>query len=178
VGRKPPLRYSLGMSENVNMVTAFRSADSSAEEEAEDILALLRETGIEAQLLDDRSPGVPTGVFEVRVPETDLARAMAAIHADQAQPAAAGDASASLDMATVFRSDAHNAEMEAAAVRGVLDASGIPSIVVGSPYLPNLPVEVRVPHAKLLEAQRVIEESQMAGPAAAEEAAGAAGTDS
>ena len=81
-----------------------------------------------------------------------------------------GDASHDLDLATVFRSNLHNAEMEALSIRSILDASDIPSVVVGASLLPNLPFEVRVPRAYLEEAQRVIRESQAAGPAAAEEA--------
>jgi len=75
-----------------------------------------------------------------------------------------------MDLVTVFSSDHHNAEMEALAIRGLLDASGIPSVVVGSSVYPNLPVEVRVPQALAEDAGRAIEEFQAAGPQAAEEA--------
>jgi hypothetical protein len=89
---------------------------------------------------------------------------------EQAGPPEAGDASDSLSLVTVFSSDAHDAEMEAFAVRGVLDANEIPSVIVGASLYPNLPFEVRVPGNCADDARRAIAESRTAGPSGADEA--------
>jgi len=81
-----------------------------------------------------------------------------------------GNPSEELDLVTVFSSDRHDAEMEALAVKGVLDAAGIFAVVAGSSVIPSLPFEVRVPRERLEEALRVIAESEAAGSRAAEEA--------
>ena len=57
------------------MVTVYRSMDADATEDAEIILELLIDAGIRAVLKDDSEPGVPEGVFEVRVPSADAVRA-------------------------------------------------------------------------------------------------------
>ena len=80
------------------------------------------------------------------------------------------DDSEDFDLVTVFSSDEHNAEMQAQAVQNVLEAGGIPAVIVGSSVLPNLPFEVRVPSSRLEEAQTLIADSEAAGPAGAEEA--------
>ena len=73
-------------------------------------------------------------------------------------------------MVAVFSSSNHDAEMEALAVRGVLEASGIPALVVGPHVLPNLEFQVQVPEHVAAEAQRLIAEARAAGPEAAAEA--------
>jgi hypothetical protein len=60
--------------------------------------------------------------------------------------------------------------MEAMQIHGILEANGIPSIVVGTSTLPVLEFEVQVPRENLDEAQRILAEAQAAGPAAAAEA--------
>jgi hypothetical protein len=60
--------------------------------------------------------------------------------------------------------------MEATAIHGVMEASGIPSVLVGPSTLPVLEFEVQVPRERLEEAQRVLADAQAAGPAAAAEA--------
>jgi hypothetical protein len=80
------------------------------------------------------------------------------------------DDSEDFDLVTVFSSDEHNAEMQAQAVQSVLEAGGIPAVIVGSSVLPNLPFEVRVPSARLEEAETLIANSEAAGPLGAEEA--------
>ncbi len=82
------------------------------------------------------------------------------------------DASDDFDLVTVFESADHNAELQALAVRSMLEAEGIPAVVVGASVIPALPFAVRVPKARKEEALRAIAESEVAGPAAAEEAAG------
>lgn len=75
-----------------------------------------------------------------------------------------------MDLVTVFRSDAHNAEMLATAIQSLLEANDIPCLLVSPGPIPSLPYEVRVPRDRLEEAQRVIAAAEEAGPAAAEEA--------
>lgn len=70
----------------------------------------------------------------------------------------------------VFSSSNHDAEMEAMAVHGVLDASGVPALLVGPQVLPTLEFQVQVPANRLVEAQRLIADAQAAGPQAAAEA--------
>ena len=80
------------------------------------------------------------------------------------------DDSEDFDLVTVFSSDEHNAEMQAQAVQSVLEAGGIPCMIMGTEMIPALPIEVRVPKARLAEAQALLAESEAAGPKAAEEA--------
>lgn len=75
-----------------------------------------------------------------------------------------------LDLESVFESSGAEAEMEAVAVHSLLEAAGIPAVIVGSSSLPNLPFEVQVPHDHVEDARRRIAEAEAAGPAAAEEA--------
>jgi len=158
------MRYSRGMETESGQVVVFRSADHSAEEDAREVFTLLEEAGIPVVLCDDSAPGVPSGAYEVRVPAADAGRAESLMNAAEAQVTEPGDPSHALDLVTVFVSDAHNAEMEALAVRGVLEANGIPSVVVGATPYPNLPFEVRVPKAVRGEAERILNEYRCQGP--------------
>jgi len=81
-----------------------------------------------------------------------------------------GRKSHDLDMVPLFSSSAHDAEMEANSVHALLDANGIPSVVVGSSVLPVVEFQVQVPRAQLEDAQRILEEAEAAGPKAAAEA--------
>ena len=74
-----------------------------------------------------------------------------------------------LAMVTVFRSGAHDAEMEAENVHTLLQANGIPSLVVGPSVIPSLDFQVLVPKADLEEARKLIQEAEAAGPQAAAE---------
>lgn len=80
------------------------------------------------------------------------------------------DISHDLDVVTLFNSSNHDAEMEAMAIHSILQANGIPSMVVGASVIPALAFEVQVPRASLEEAQRILADAQAAGPAAAAEA--------
>jgi hypothetical protein len=80
------------------------------------------------------------------------------------------NASHDLDMVTLFSSLNHDAEMEANAIHGLLEANGIPSMVVGQSQLPALEFRVEVPRSRLEEAEQVLAEAQDAGPSAAAEA--------
>jgi len=80
------------------------------------------------------------------------------------------DTSEDLDLVTVFYSEDHDAHIKAQLVRGLLEAGGVPTVMVDATPLPNLPSELRVPKVRLEEALRLIAESEAAGPRAAEEA--------
>jgi hypothetical protein len=75
-----------------------------------------------------------------------------------------------LDMVTLFSSSNVDSEMEATAIRTMLEANGIPSVVVGASTIPSLEFQVQVPRGRLEEAERVIAEARAAGPEAAAEA--------
>jgi hypothetical protein len=155
---------------NSDWVTVFRSAEHRAAEEASAACDLLRNQGIRAELAGEDSPGVPFGTWEVRVPAAESTRAERIVAAQGSEVEMPGDASHDMDLVTVFSSNSNSAEMEAVAVQGVLDAGGIPSVLVGVRALPSLPFEVRVPSASADDARRLIAESQAAGPEAAEQA--------
>lgn len=76
----------------------------------------------------------------------------------------------SQEMVALFRSSNHDAEMEAANVHALLDANGIPSLVVGPSVIPSLEFQVLVSKANLEDARRLISEAEAAGPEAAGEA--------
>ena len=75
-----------------------------------------------------------------------------------------------LDMVALFDSSTVDAEMEADVIRGVLDTSGIPSLVNRPGPYPALGFQVLVPRGKVLQAQQLLEEARAAGPEAATEA--------
>ena len=158
------------MAEDNEQVTVYRTADVEAESEAKAVCEMLREAGLSAEIYDDSSPGVVEGAFEVRVPPSQGPDAERLLGAPPDFTPAMVDASHDLDMVPVFASDAHNAEMLATAISSVLEASGIPTLVVGSAQLPSLPCEIRVPRARLEEARAALAAAEEAGPAAAEEA--------
>src|SRR5579885_2049428 len=110
------------------LVTVFRSPDESAEQDASAIAELLREAGISPVVLDDEAPGVPEGVWEVRVPAADSARAEQLIAARRApEPEAAGAGlSPALDLITVYSTgDGGESESEALTIQSLLQAAGI-----------------------------------------------------
>jgi hypothetical protein len=80
------------------------------------------------------------------------------------------DPSHALDMVPVYASQGTDAEMEAGTIHGLLEASGVPSLVMGPAVYPVLGFEVHVPKSRLEEARRLIAEAQVAGPEAAAEA--------
>ena len=73
-------------------------------------------------------------------------------------------------MVPVFRSSDHDGEMEAMAIKGVLESNDIPALLVGPHMLPSLEFQVQVPAHLLGHAARVIREARQAGPRAAAEA--------
>jgi len=75
-----------------------------------------------------------------------------------------------LDMVTVPGASVSN-EMEADVIRGMLDANGIPAIVVTAPEIPSLGFSVKVPRGRLVEAEQLLEDARATGPEAAAQAA-------
>src|ERR1035441_851612 len=64
------------------------------------------------------------------------------------------DPSPDLDLVTLFRSSNTDAEMEANNIHGMLQASGIPSVVEGTSVIPSLEFQVLVPRENAEEADR------------------------
>src|SRR5215831_13335650 len=91
---------------------------------------------------------------------------------DPEEPLAEGpiDPSHELDMATLFASSNVDAEVEANTIHSILEASGIPSVVIGASTIPSLEFQVKVALADLDEARRILDEATAAGPEAAAEA--------
>ncbi len=154
------------------MVTVFRSADAGATEEASAILDLLADAGLNAMLLTDEYPGVLQGTTEVRVPAEEEEAALDAIDAANGG-AVEGSPSHGYDLVELYRGQGTTGEVEAMSIRAVLDANHVPSVLIGSTQLPNLPFRVMVPQIFVETAQQVLDEAEGAGPAAAEHAAAA-----
>jgi hypothetical protein len=152
------------------LVTVFRSADADAEEQASIARDILLKADIPAEIVDDSAPGVHEGVYEVRVAPEYQADADLLLEAQKDATADTLDLSHDLDMVTVFVSEAPEAEMLATQIRSILEAQGIPSVLVSGSVFPNLPFEVRVPKERLDEARSALAAAEEAGPAAAEEA--------
>jgi Putative prokaryotic signal transducing protein len=142
--------------------------DADAAEDADCVVELLTDAGIQAVLLDDSEPGVPEGVFEVRVPAADAARAEQVI-ADNPLPDEDEevDTSSALDLETIASA---TSEMEAISIKNLLDCNGIAAVLVGDSVLPNFPFEVRVARDQAERARILIADAEDVGPAAAEEA--------
>lgn len=150
----------------------FRSADESAQEDATSVAQLLNDAGIAARLLDDSAPGVPQGAWEVCVARADSARADALIATHPVEDEFAHpDESHDLDMVTVFRTGPGetSGDTEAMTVKGLLDAAGIPAVLVADARYPNFPEQVKTPRSRAGDARRVIAEALADGPAAADE---------
>ena len=156
------------MDNESELVTVYRSMDADASESCACVIELLSDAGIQAVLLDDAAPGVPEGVFEVRVPAADAARAEELIaenpETDEVEPL---DPSADLDLETIASAAS---EMEAQGIKSVLESNGIAAVLVGDSVLPNFPFEVRVAHDQVERARLLIANAEATGPAAAEEA--------
>lgn len=152
------------------VLTVFRSAETSAEQECSDIRALLEENGIPASMVGDDVQGVVDGSCEIRVAAKDADRASELIAALPTETQEA-DPSHDLDLVSIYRSEATPiAEMEAMGLNAILNSNDIPSLVMGGSMMPNLPVEVRVASEDEAHARAVIAEAEAGGPAAADEA--------
>lgn len=119
---------------------------------------------------NDENPGVEPGSYEVRVPvaEASAAEPLVAEYVPDAPMEV--DTSAELDLVTLATRMGATAEMEIIGMRSVLEAAGIPTVIVGDSTLPNLSFQVQVSQNNLAAAQQVLAEAEAAGPAAAIEA--------
>ncbi len=146
--------------------------DAGAKEDAENIVEFLSDAAIQGVVLDDSAPGVPEGVFEVRVPVADAPRAEKLIE-DNLLPDEVEemDPSAELDLETIYHAESSaTGEMEAMGIKNLLDSNGIAAVLVGDSVLPNFPFEVRVAHDQVERARMLIADAEAVGPAAAAEA--------
>jgi len=161
------------MSAEPDLVTVYRSMDPNAKDDCETIIALLSAEGISAVMRDGSFPGVPEGVFEVRVP-SGLGPKAERLIAENPLPddVEEVDPSSRLDLETVFQAagGSNTAEMAALGVKNLLEANGIATVLVGDSVFPNLPFEVRVARDQADRARQLIAEAESAGPAEAEKA--------
>jgi hypothetical protein len=72
-------------------------------------------------------------------------------------------------MTPVFSSSNHDAEMEAMAIKGVLESNDIPAMIIGPQVLPSLEFQVQVPQHLLAQARLAIREARQGGRRAAAE---------
>jgi hypothetical protein len=155
------------------MVTVFRTMEMDSKRVCKAVADALSADGLSPVLLDDKAPGVPAGVCEVRVPSEQQERAEMLLATppppEEAEP---GDPSAHLDLSQpVFESQGSStAEFEANEIKALLEANNITAVVVGDSVLPILPFEVRVAKQDVARAQALIEELTEGGPEAAEQA--------
>lgn len=159
------------MSDSAEQVTVYRSMDATAKDDCESIVDMLAAADISATIVDDTSPGVPEGTFEVQVAAADAAKAEKMMDEnplpDEVEEV---DDSPGLDLETIFSAVGTQAEMQAMGIKSVLDASGIATVMVGDSVLPYLPFEVKVARDQAERARTLIAEAQELGPAAADEA--------
>ena len=83
------------------------------------------------------------------------------------------DPSADLDLETIAVFQGADAEMQAAAVEGLLEQSGISVIVEAAYGLPSLPFEIKVAAKLATQAREILAQAEAEGPAAADAQAGA-----
>jgi hypothetical protein len=160
------------MSASADLVTVYRSMDAAAKEDCETLADILRDEGISAVVVDDNSPGVVQGTFEVRVPARDAAQAEKLIAENQLPDEVEEvDDSSNLDLETVFHVEGSGglAEMQAMNVKNLLESNGIGAVLVGDSVLPNLPFEIRVAREQADLARRLIADAEESGPVDADE---------
>ena len=154
------------MAASPDLVTVYRSMDATAKDDCESIVEMLGEEHISAVMVDDSAPGVPEGTYEVRVPARDAAQAEKLIEEnplpDEVEEV---DDSSALDLETVFTAP----EMEAMAVKNLMESNGIAAVLVGDSVLPNFPFEVKVAREQAARARKLLEDVEKVGPEAAEE---------
>jgi hypothetical protein len=153
-----------------DLVTVFRSADPSAEEDAAAVRDVLAEAGLNPVLLPDTEPGVPEGAVEVRVSSASEASALQLINEmhlaeNGGLPA---DDSEDMDLVAVYEGAGTTGEVEAVSVRALLDSAGIPSVLIGVSPIPNLPFIVKVPRKMESVAREAIEVAKIGGAEAAD----------
>ncbi len=152
------------MSAAADLVTVYRSMDASAKEDCEMLIDMLGSNAIDPVLVDDSAPGVPSGVYEIRVPAAQAPRAEQLI-AENPPPDEdqAVDPSAGLDLETVFQAGGTSAELQALGVQSLLESNGIDAVLWGDSVLPNLPFEVKVARVNAESARQLIAEAEQTG---------------
>lgn len=155
-----------------DLITVYRSADMNARDDASAVREKLAAQGVHAEIAGDMVPGVVDGAWEVRVPADEAALAESIVATmNQDDPGSAGvDPSHELDTVPLIETQGTTGEMEAMAIQSILDANGIPAVLVGSSSLPSLSFVVSVAKADVERAQAALAEARAAGPAAAVEA--------
>lgn len=78
------------------------------------------------------------------------------------------DPSADLDLETIAVFQGADAEMQVAAVQGLLEQSGISVVVEGAYGLPSLPFEIKVASKLAASAREILAQAEAEGPAAAD----------
>jgi len=146
--------------------------DASAKDDCETIAGILEAEGIKPFITDDSAPGVPEGVFEVRVARDQAAQAEEIVAKNPLpDDVEEVDSSADLNLETIFHAEASAiGEMEAMEIKNILESNGIAAMVVGDSVLPNLGFEVRVTRDLAGQARVILAEAQSSGPDAAEQA--------
>ena len=151
-----------------DLVTVYRSMDTTAEEDSRAILDTLNRAGVPAVLLDDKAKGVPEGVWEVQVAVADSSRADQIIAAN---PSGGVDPSHDLDLVPIYSSGTPIVgTLEIMGIKALLEANGIPAISTGDSVQPELPATLSVPSEYLDQAQKLLAEAQSGGSAAADAA--------
>jgi hypothetical protein len=143
------------MDDPTELVTVFRSAETNADEEAEQVCDLLVEAGLTAISVDDSVPGVVEGSWEVRVPASQAEQADR-VMAEEAAAAPAADPGEDLDLVPLFEEGTDISELEAMNLKALLEANDIPAFIIGAPQMPNLPFDVRVPRERFQDAHDLI----------------------
>jgi hypothetical protein len=166
------MRQNQNMTASSDLVTVYRSMDATAKEDCDSIIEMLNEEGISAVMMDDSSPGVPEGTFEVRVPAGDAARAEKMIDEnplpDEVEEV---DDSSNLDLETIFHIEGSSvtAEVQVMSIKNLLESNGIAAVIVGDTVLPNFPFEVKVAREQAARARKLIEDAERKNPEATEE---------
>jgi hypothetical protein len=160
------------MEQEPELVVVFRSMDETAKEDCDSVVELLRAEGIVGSIADESAPGVPEGVFEVRVSAKDALQAEKIVEANTIPEQRENvDNSPGLDLETIFHSEGNiTAEMEANAIRSVLEANGIAVVSIGDSVLPNFAFELKVAKEDAARARELVAEAERSGPAAADAA--------
>ena len=153
-----------------DFITVYRSADMNARQDATAVRDKLASQGVNAQLAGDMAPGVVDGTWEVRVPAAEASLAESIVGSMNQDDPGLVNPSRELDTVPLIHTQGATGEMEAMAIQSILDANGIPAVLVGASTLPNLSFQVRVAKADVERAQATLAEARAAGPAAALEA--------
>jgi hypothetical protein len=158
------------MNAPAELVTVYRSMDSTAKEDCEMLVDILGAQGIAAVVLDDEAPGVIEGTYEVRVSKGDSVRAEKLI-AENPLPDEVREVnpSSALDLETVFHAEGGPmSELQAMGIKNLLESNGIAAVLIGDSVLPNFPFEVKVARNQLDQARQLIAEAEASEPEATE----------